>query len=204
MSAIGTLNNGGYYQLSNPQAGVGGGTASNSTNALLQALGVSPGNPSATSPADAYLLDLSPQAQALVNGTGSINAVNPTSSSSSSFVLSSQQQQAIANILQKYKDSPYTQATFDQIQNDLQAAGLDPQTLSRKDQAQSFNATALFIADLNGDGSAANAITNPNESQKASNYVQQIISEWKQISGNTGSSPDTSSAVTGTSGTGAS
>ena len=202
MSSISALNNSGYYQLSDPSAGTGGNIAqSNSTSALLQSLLSSSSSGTAASSSEAYLLDLSPQAQQYLNGIGagsaSGSAVSPLNSSSESFTLTTQQQQAITNILAKYKDAPYTQATFDDIQNDLQAAGLDPTTLSRQDQAQSFNATQLFIDDLNGNTSAADNLITPDESSKSSNYMQQIISQWKTISGNTGE-PSASTSSSGT------
>ena len=194
MSSITNVNNSGYYQLSNPSAGAGGASTS-PTSALMQALGISSDSQSAASPSAAYLLDLSPQAQQYLNGGAS--ATSPINSSSANFTLTAQQQQSIATILAKYKDAPYTQATFDNIQNDLQATGLDPATLSRVDQAQNFNATELFIDDLNGDYSDAAAMTNPDESTKSSNYMQQIISEWKTISGNTSASAPDPTAATG-------
>jgi len=194
-SSISALNNSGYYQLSDPSAGNSNTAQSNPTNALMQALlSASSASGTAASSSAAYLLDLSPQAQQYLNGGGA-SAVSPLNPSSSSFVLSTQQQQEITSIIAKYKDAPYTQATFDAIQNALQTAGLDPTTLSREDQAQSFNATQVLIDDLNGDVSGANSLINPDESTKSSNYMQQILGQWKTISGNTGN-PSTSASGT--------
>jgi hypothetical protein len=204
MSSITNINNSGYYQMSDLSAGAGGGTTQTTlADPLLQALS-SEETQGTSSSSDAYLLDLSSAAQDLLNGTGSTDSTSSTSdaldpSSSQSFVLTTQQQQTITNILEKYKDAPYTQATFDEIQNDLQAAGLDPTTLSREDEAQSFNPTQLFIDDLNGDYSDADAMTNPDESTKSSNYMQQILSQWQEISGNTGMPASASDSTSGTS-----
>ena len=171
-----SINSTGYYQLSS-------NTSSNSsassktqspTDILLQALNSASGTSSNSD--SSYLLNLSPEAQQYINSN---TATSPTSSN---FVLSSKQQQDITNILNKYKNSPQTQETFDKIQNDLNAAGLGASQLSLQDQATNFSPTALFIADLNGDTSGAAAITSPDETTKSSNYMQQIINQWQTIS----------------------
>jgi len=187
-SSVNALNSNAYYQLSNPSAGPSsdGATSTNPTSALLQDLSQSENATQSAASSEAYLLDLSPSAQQYLSGGGSANT--PLNPSTGSFTLTSQQQQAITNILAKYKNAPYNQATFNAIQNDLKAAGLDPATLARIDQAKSFNPTALLIDDLNGNGSAADAMLTPDESTKEGNYMQHIISQWQTISGNTNSS----------------
>ena len=201
MTTINPLPTAGYYQFSNNTSS----SSSSPTDALLAALnstsGIDSSANSATS-SDAYLLSLSPAAQQYMNSSSgssgvssAISALNGTSGSSS-FILTTQQQQTITNIIAKYKNAPYTQATFNQIQNDLNSAGLGTKQLSMQDQAQNFNATSLLIDDLNGNYSAATAMTSPNETSKSSNYMQQIMSQWHTISGNTGTLAATNTSTT--------
>ena len=204
MTSVSALPTAGYYQLSNNATSSGSNTP---TDSLLAALNATSGaNSSANSAisSSAYLLNLSPQAQQYMSSSSgsssssgvssAISALNGTSGSSS-FVLTTQQQQTITNIITKYKNAPYTQATFNQIQNDLNSAGLGTNQLSGKDKAQNFNATSLLIDDLNGNSSAATAMTSPDETSKSSNYMQQILSQWQTISGNTGTPAATNTAT---------
>jgi len=205
MSSINTLPSSGYYQLSNNSTNAGNnnstGSANNSsaTNALLQALNGTSTN-SGASNNDAYLLDLSPQAQQYINSANASSASSANESSfsasgNSSFVLSKAQQQQITDIISKYKDAPYTQDTFNQIQNDLNAVGLGAEQMAQKDQTKNFNPTQLLIAYLNGDFSAADAISKPDETGKTNSYMQGIMSQWKNIS--TTANATTSTAQTG-------
>src|ERR1700722_15762403 len=110
MGTIGTLNN--YFQLSNLLSGASGdGTASSSSNAsaavsptqeLIASLEDAQTN-DASSGSDAFTLNLSPQAQQLLNNGSS--ATTGTSSTSSTFTLTQQQQAAIQDILAQYKNA---------------------------------------------------------------------------------------------------
>jgi len=222
MSAINTLpNNSLYYQLNgNNSPSI---TPSSSTDALLQALNGGSSDTSSTSPLDT--VNLSPAAQQYLNSLNgsstassssdpllaALTGVNTTTSTlpgtNTSFTLTTQQQQQITAILEKYQDAPYTQDTFNSIQNDLNNEGLGTTQLSQEDQAKSFNPTAMLIDDLNGDFTDANNMAGANsadEQTKSSNYMQQIISQWQTISGNSsGSSTAASSgAVSAANGTG--
>jgi len=185
MTSISTLNNGGYYQLSNPLAGTGTGQAPNATDALLQAMSAASNSSfdNSNSNNDAFLLDLSPEAQGLLNGGGA-----PSTSglagllNGGNFALSAKQQEQITAILTKYKDAPYTQDTFNQIQNDLNAAGLGPQLLSMEDQAKSFDPALVLLDALNGTDSTLSLSSATDEQDKATAYMQSIISQWKSIS----------------------
>lgn len=178
MSSINTLANTGYYQLN------GGSANTNVTQSLITALagnspGASPGND------DAYLLSLSPSAQQYLK-TGSLPAV----AGQQGFTLNSKQQQAITDILTKYKDAPYTQDTFVKIQNDLNAAGLGASTLTMEDKAKSFNAAQVLINALSGgnaDSSNSGVASDSDEQAKANSYIQNIIGQWKNMSGNSAS-----------------
>ncbi len=180
----------------------------------------------------AYLLDLSPEAQQYLNSTSSSSSSSSTSSdislsdyldslsgtsttsfnssstssnSNASFILTPQQQQKIEDILNKYKGQPMTQATYNQIQNDLNTAGLGPDQLSAKDQSSSFNATMVLLSALNGDTSdpsQTTANTQATEQTKASNYMDMIQSAWQNMNASTAtdaSSSDSSDAAAATS-----
>jgi hypothetical protein len=179
MSSINNLGNSGYYQLNNPNAGTNGSNQTNSTLSLVQALngqtqtGVSSSN-------DAYLLSLSPEAQKYLNGTSSLNTQQ-------SFILSDKQKQTINDIIAKYKDAPYDQKTFEKIQADLNAEGLGTTTLALLDKAKSFNPTSLLIDALTGGkGVAENSgfTTEADQKNKSNSYIQNIISQWKNLAGN--------------------
>ncbi len=203
MTSINALPTSPYYQLSDPSAGPGGATsgagADPATDALLQALSASSSDPTAdTSSSDAYLLDLSPQAQQYLNGVSDPSATSDLLSGlggtsatgdllgNSSFTLTTAQQQQVSAILAKYKDAPYTQDTFNQIQNDLNSAGLGTSILSLEDQVKSFDPSQVLIDALNGTTPDSSSLGfgggAANEQSKSSSYMQSIISQWQNIS----------------------
>jgi len=182
MTSINTANSSSYYTL--PTASQQGSSAgsqnantaaalTNSTSTDLLASLLDNSNASNDS---SFLLDLSPSAQAALS---SGSAATPTSTT---FTISASQQKQINDILAKYKNAPVTQATYDEIQNALQAAGLDPATMQKIDQVNSFNPQQIFMDALNG--TDPTTVTNPNtsasaESTKATNYMNSIVSQWK-------------------------
>jgi len=186
-----SINTAAYYQLSGNASNSSSASSSTTspTDMLLQALNSATSDTSSNNNSS-YSLNLSPQAQQYMNSS------SPSSATSSNFVLSPQQEQAITKILDKYKNAPQTQATFDQIQNDLNTAGLGASQLSLQDQATNFSPTALFIDDLSGNTSGAAAITSPDETTKSSNYMQQIISQWQTIAATNTNSTSTNSTKT--------
>jgi hypothetical protein len=201
---MGTISNtlGGYYQLANLlTSGPGTSTLSSgpsssasSLQALETALLSSSGSGSSSGGLSAYTLDLSPAAQSLLSG-GSTSSGNGTSTK---FTLTHTQETQIENILAKYKDAPLDQATFDSIQNDLEAAGLSPQTLGAEDQVKSFNPTNVLLSALDGNYASIQtpAASSANEQTKESNYLQSIISLWKSED-TSGSSASGASSSTG-------
>ncbi len=223
MSSITNLSSSGYYQLNNSSTGSQSQTSGTSTTqSLISALnGTSSTNGPNTD--SAYMLNLSPQAKAYINsqnatgtnttasllnsltGSGSSNSASGTAlGASQNFTLSANQQQKITDILTKYKDAPYTQDTYNKIQNDLNKAGLGSNTLMMEDKAKTFNAPLVLINALNGGNSSDTGVTSDSDEQaKASSYMQGIISQWKNISGNaataTSSTYDSSGSATGNS-----
>ena len=168
------LSSSGYYSLAQS-----GGTAvtTASTNAAKTAAVSGAANENLS----AYLLDLSPQARDYLNHSA-VNAI------ASGFTLSQAQQSSIDTILQKYKDQPYTQDTFNQIQSDLQKAGLSPDQLASQQQVKDFNPTQTLINAMTGNKSNNNdnALVLPQnngsqyESQKQ-NFVQGLVDKFKKI-----------------------
>jgi hypothetical protein len=131
-----------------------------------------------------------------------LNAINGNLTSGGakgqgSFLLSAQQRQTIADILAKYKDAPYNQDTFNQIQDDLNAAGLGTNTLSMKDQAKSFNPLMVLVNALNG-GSTSSSNTgvpgSADEQSKANNFIQGIIQQWQNLLGRGQTTPQDTGA----------
>ena len=177
-----------YYPLSGTQTGKTGGNRtgnhlnSDPTQSLISALAAVNGASSSNNDNSAYFLNLSPAAQLLLNHN---NTSSTGSSNNGNFTLSSAQRTQINDILKKYKDAPFTQETFDQIQNDLQAAKLGPDQLIAQDEISSFNPTSSLINALNGNFAPLNtpATTAASEHTKTTNYMQGIITAWQQISG---------------------
>jgi len=182
-----------YYQLANQS---GSSSTSSTATTLADALQAIDGSDdTSSSSSDAYTLNLSAQAQQLLSGS-TTSSSTASSTGSSNFVLTSAQENTITTILEKYKDSPFDQATFDQIQNDLTAAGLGSTQLSAQDQVTSFNPTSNFLSALNGDYSNLSdpSTSASTEQTKTTNYMNNIISFWKSIS-TTASASDTASAA---------
>ncbi len=182
MSSISTnIGNSSYYQLNGSS-----GNTTGQSNISVASLATSLLNPNSTSNgstfSDAYTLDLSPAAQQYLAG-------NPTSASSSissankGFVLSSKQREEVSEIIAKYKDQPFTQDTYNKIQDDLNAAGLSPQKLSMIDKATSFNPTQILVSALTGKpASNASDTSDAAQQTKSTNFMQQIMAQWKAIS----------------------
>ena len=139
----------------------------------------------ATGYSSSYILDLSKNASDFLNG----NATHSSASNTDGFILSKSQKKTLQDILVKYKDEPQTQDTFNKIQDDLKKAGLDPDSLTVKDKAKSFNPIQTFLDILSG--KSENNAEDPlktkatDESQyqtKKSNYLNQVIDIWKNNS----------------------
>lgn len=157
-----------------PFTGSDSGGASSPISTLAEALdSIGNTNTSGGYSQDAYTLNLSPEAQRYLNGA------------SDNFLLSAGQKQAISSIIAQYKDAPFTQGTFVQIQKDLAGAGLGVQQLSLKDKLQNFSPTTVLLEALNdtaADSEAATASLDTASQNKANNYLKSIVSEWQSIS----------------------
>ena len=175
MSSITSSYAGQYYQL---PSNAGGTTAlPTSANAANTSLLSTNGTANTSL---AYLLDLSPEAQNYLNNGAQSATTDPTAANSS-FTISPQDQQKIDAILEKYKDAPLTQDTYNQIQNDLTTAGLSPQQLAQKDTLTSFSATRVLIDALNGIDDPIPSASSTDEQTKSTNYMQQIYKQWQSV-----------------------
>jgi hypothetical protein len=190
MSTITSLQSNGYYSLNNQSSGASSGTAA--TPGASTILG---GTTTATSTAEsAYSLDLSPDALAYIKQINGSSAGKASSYASvSNFTLTKDQQTTRDAIIAKYKDAPFTQDTFSQIQDDLNAAGLSPEALGKQDAIRNFNPTKLFLDALNGinsgtdDGSSLfGGSTSSSDDEalttKSTNFMTGIADQWARIS----------------------
>jgi hypothetical protein len=192
MASVGSLLNSGYYSLSDLSSGASGSGVTSANTTLSLAAVLASQDAAQNSTGSAYLLNLSPAAQQLLNNSSTFSGAP----SSGNFTLSTAQQAQITSIIAKYKDAPYTQATFDQIQSDLQAAGLGTQDLAVKDQVTSFDPTGVLLNALSGnttDLTTQNNTSSANEQTKAGNYIQSILGQWQSVS--TTYTPSSSSAA---------
>ena len=215
MTSINTTNNSSYYQLLSQQQTAAQTTSATPTTSLADMLAE---NDDSSSNSSAYLMDLSPAAQAYLNNNSSTstadtslagmlnstsdtndtslasllsgatntsdsNATDDSSDTSSTFTITAAQQKTIDSILDKYKNAPYTQATFNDIQNDLKTAGLSSDELSAKDQISSFNATSVLMGYLDGSNTSATPVESSSDEQtKSTNFMQSVMSQWQSIS----------------------
>ena len=116
---------------------------------------------------------------------GSAGSSASSFASANGFQLSEKQKQTIQSILEKYKDAPYTQETYQKIQDDLDKAGLSPQKLALEDNAKNFSTTKVLIAALSGqssDTSTSASSIQADEKTNGDKYMQDIMKQWKSLS----------------------
>jgi hypothetical protein len=178
------ISNTNYYSLTNSTTSSNADSAASaqqlpSLAAILESVDSSDTS-SSQSNSDGFLLDLSPSAQAYLQQQQTGSSSSSSATGSTTFTLTPTQQQKLASILEKYKDEPFTQETFDQIQDDMTAAGIGINQLSAQDAAQQFNPTSQLLDTLNGISPTSTSTVSTKT--KASNFIQQVIDEWKSIS----------------------
>jgi len=87
-------------------------------------------------------------------GTGGTSAASTTSSTGGGIVLTREQQSKLNAILEQYKDKPYNEANFKQMQIDMAEAGIGADSLAAKSQMRNLNTTLMLLNALSGgDGS---------------------------------------------------
>ena len=180
-----SLYSGSYYQLNQPPQATKASPLAASPLGNTNTNAVNANN-------DAYTLNLSQSAQDYLAGLG--NNYNPLDNSVG-YSLTKNQQEKITGILNKYKDSPFTQDTFNKIQDDLKSAGLSTDTLSLEKKISSFDQTTVLLDALGGidDGNEGYlpATTDPTaQKNDANSFMQSIISQWQSVSTTYGSPPN--------------
>lgn len=136
---------------------------------------------SAASLAEAFMLDLSPDArQALAQAD--TTAGSDSSDATQQFALNKKQLQAIDDILQKYKDAPFTQETYENIQADLEDANLSPESLALQDKLRSFNPIGILVSALSGNFTDAVNADDATLETKMDHYMGMIVDKWKDLS----------------------
>lgn len=188
MTSISPLLSNGYYSLNNQSSGTQNTPTTDTAGlALANALGT---DHSAATTDHSYSLDLSPDALAYIKALNLSGTASPTAAvnSTENFVLNKQQQQTLDAIVANYKDAPFTQATFDRIQDDLKAAGLSTETLAAQDKVRNFNPTQFFLDALNGTNSddtgdtGSTQATQASSDTKATNFMKQVADRWARSS----------------------
>lgn len=187
MSTIGTqLQQGGYYSLG--QSGGAGVGSGGRVNPAARAYSNATQAANASSGSSAYLIDLSPEAQRYLSGLNQPQAAAAAEAQAAvndGFVLNNQQRVALAALLERFKDEPYTQETFDKIQDALQQDDLGPNQLSARLRATSFSTTAALVDALNGgDGSTPGAkpMSDAELQSRSGQYIQFVAAEWRKVS----------------------
>ena len=183
MTSVTTNLNNSYYNLSGSSSNQSQTNKTGTVPSLADYLGTSKTADSKTSADSAYSLNLSPEAQNYLNGSAGSSA--SSFASANGFQLSEKQKQTIQSILEKYKDAPYTQETYQKIQDDLDKAGLSPQKLALEDNAKNFSTTKVLIAALSGqssDTSTSASSIQADEKTNGDKYMQYIMKQWKSLS----------------------
>jgi hypothetical protein len=183
INALGTSYGNQFYELpGQPQGSNANLSLHDAASALLAQ--VNPSSSSNGANSDAFMLDLSPQAQQFMNGISSPANSAPANTAGAGFTLTGAEQKQVNDIIAKYKDEPFTQATYEKIQKDLHAIGLAPDQLAMKDKIKSFNGTQMLLDALNG-GTADVSSFSTSDSQENTNadaFMQQIVRQWQSVS----------------------
>lgn len=173
------LQQGGYYSLaqssgSSAQTARVSGSAARSSATSMTAPGAD----------SAYMLDLSPQAREYLIGLQS-KKTEPAVAESQGFTLNRKERLALASLLEGFKDAPYSQDTFDAIQDELHKQGLGPQQMGAKYRASSFSTTAALVDALSGGKGTVPGSQPVSDSElqtRSQQYIQYVAAEWKKIS----------------------
>jgi hypothetical protein len=144
---------------------------------------------------NSYLLDLSESAKAYLqnlDGNGGSSASSTTSSTGGGIVLNREQQTKLNAILEKYKDKPYTNASFKQMQVDMADAGIGADSLAAQNQMRHLNPTLMLLNALNGgDGSVGTVGGSSDITAETKNFMKKVAERWKEISTTAQTTPAT-------------
>lgn len=176
MTSINTLYNGAYYQLPG-QSTAQDATKKGNSPSLAQAL------MDATNPADSsYSLNLSDEAKKILESSS--NTATTSNDKNLNYSLTTAQSKTLDDIIEKYKDEPFTQETFNKIQDDLKAAHLGSETLSLLDRMKNFNPIAVLVAALGGASydPSQQSDSEAEQNTKADNFMKAVFDKWAKIS----------------------
>jgi len=131
---------------------------------------------------------LSAEAQALLDSYLQQASGTQSDETTESFALTPKQQQQLRDILNRYKDAPFTEETLAKIKENIEDAGLGPEQLAAKELIQTINPTNTLLNILSGfDTSFTNEAQSTTATQEAAQkksqkYVEDIIGYWQSIS----------------------
>jgi hypothetical protein len=173
--------------LNQASTGSSGSAGSTLTDALAAAQGTSSTGAGNASSNDSYLLDLSPEAQAYLSNSSASGAATSTGSATSAtgygIVLSPVQQDKLTAILEKYKDAPYTDTTFQSIQKDMKAAGIGADALAGQSEMRNLSPTAMLLNALSGGDASVGTIGGSADiANMETNFLGQVTSQWQTMS----------------------
>lgn len=184
MSTITNTPQNAYTSLANSSTSGNSGSSATTLAEALSSL-TSPAKTASSPATNSYLLDLSEAAQTYLNKYGTHTNSTAKASGNENFLLTDAQAKQLQSIVEKYADAPYTQETFDQLQDDLEDAGLSPDILAAKDQARNVNPTQFLLDALAGKTSISD-LTNGSQQEvlkaKKENYMEKVQSMWESIS----------------------
>jgi hypothetical protein len=178
-----------YFSLNNNTSSTSTGT-SNAPSLASELAAVSAGTSgsASTGSGNSFLLDLSDEAKSYLANIGNSSSTSTGSDTqdSASFVLSNAQLGKLRDVLEKYKDEPFTQDTFDQIQDDLAANGLGTDQLGAEETVRNINPTQMLLSALNGQTVDLDSLSGKVDTEalktKSDNFMSKVIDQWKAIS----------------------
>ncbi len=175
-----------YYSLNDAKTATTTSQQSGNPN-LTSALAAANGGKTDSSKlavGSSYLLDLSDNARNYLQSLSDTSAGKGSSTSAGDgIVLGNKEQAKLTEILIKYKDAPYNDTTFKNIQDDLDAAGIGADALAAKAQARQLNPTLIFLSALGGGDGAAGTIGNSDSrNADATGYLKKVATQWERIS----------------------
>ncbi len=131
-----------------------------------------------------YMLNLSDEAKNyLTKLVDTQTGANQSTETQKLIALSREQERAIDAIVNKYKDEPFTEETYEAMQEELEAAGLGAMHMAAKDTMRSFSTTQLFLNVLNGSNQLTFGDSSPAAiREKAAGYMDMVYAKWEAIS----------------------
>lgn len=182
MSSVNTLFSGNFYQLNSQEKSSTSGTG----NALEQL--VSSVKQATTSDqsekAATDLLDLTAEAQAYLERTQATADKSEELDKVTPFILSRKDQATLNSIINKYKDAPFTQESFQQMQQELKSANVSSEQLAAKEKMRTLSPARMFIDIMAGKEitPVVSLADDKSFQAKGERYMRDVITRWSEIS----------------------